>query len=320
MNVQIEPPEAAAAQRDANPATAPFDPGELVDDGVITSPWGPRDGGFHHGVDIDTPAGGDDVEVHCPVDGTVEFVGGQYGTVGVRDQHGYLHQFLHLERASVNQGDRVNRGDAVGVMGGRGPQGPNQYEDHVHYQVRDPEGDRINPEEEYPFYGDQPVQEEPAGPGDPPAGGDGPGSYGAGDDPAGPYPGDASDDASYLGAPLLGAPARRIEALEREARELGSAGQTWAAARRAELAMAAIRLSERMDITALSAGEAAQMGLALLETSLAPGKKGAVPDIRVPLRLAAYTSRAGAYELSARTLSGRATRLAATLGGGRRDG
>ncbi len=208
-------PAPAPAPPPAEPAPAPapaaFDPVAIVDGGVITSPYGPRGSGFHHGVDIDTPAGGDNVEVHCPVDGTVEFVGGRYGTVSVRDGHGYLHQFLHLERAAVEVGDRVERGDTVGIMGGRGPEGPNQYEDHVHYQIRNPQDRRINPETDYPFFGDAAdvglgddayevhvSGTTVSGLGDPPTAGEGGGSYGGG---GAPGPGGGAPDPGGGGGP-----------------------------------------------------------------------------------------------------------------------
>ena len=74
---------------------------------------------------------------------------GSYGTVKIRDDQGNLHEILHLDSRSVRVTDpptRVEAGDPIGTMGGRGPDGANDYAQHVHYQMRDPEGRIIDPE------------------------------------------------------------------------------------------------------------------------------------------------------------------------------
>jgi putative chitinase len=40
----------------------------------------------------------------------------------------------------------VQAGDPIGTMGGRGPNGAGQYAQHVHYQIRDPNGRTVDPE------------------------------------------------------------------------------------------------------------------------------------------------------------------------------
>jgi putative chitinase len=87
--------------------------------------------------------------VRSPVSGEVVFSGGQYGTVKIRDGEGNLHEILHLDSRSVqvtNPPTRVQAGDPIGTMGGRGPNGAGQYAQHVHYQIRDPSGRTVDPE------------------------------------------------------------------------------------------------------------------------------------------------------------------------------
>lgn len=84
--------------------------------------------------------------IHAPIAGTVTSVGGRYGTVMIQDADGNSHQILHMQDTRVKVGQHVEPGDPIGTMGGRGPQGANQYAQHVHYQMKDPSGNLINPE------------------------------------------------------------------------------------------------------------------------------------------------------------------------------
>lgn len=110
----------------------------------------------HGGVDFNYTGGqsGRNLEhpvVRSPVSGTVVYGEGQgqYGTVKIRDDQGNMHEILHMDSRSVrvtNPPTRVEAGDPIGTMGGRGPDGPNQYAQHVHYQIRDPQGQLTDPE------------------------------------------------------------------------------------------------------------------------------------------------------------------------------
>ena len=119
----------------------------------ITGHYGENRGakGPHGGVDINYVGGQNGLnlrhpEVHSPVSGVVEVSGGQYGTVGIRDKDGNLHQVLHLQSQSVKVGDKVESGQAIGTMGGRGPRGAHDYPQHVHYQMKDRDGHLMSPE------------------------------------------------------------------------------------------------------------------------------------------------------------------------------
>lgn len=105
----------------------------------------------HGGVDFNYIGGQNGLnlrhpQVHSPVAGVVEVSGGQYGTVGIRDKDGNLHQLLHLQSQSVKVGDKVESGQVIGTMGGRGPRGANDYAQHVHYQMKGKNGHLMSPE------------------------------------------------------------------------------------------------------------------------------------------------------------------------------
>lgn len=97
--------------------------------------------GGQAGVNLTHPS------IHSPVAGEVTFVGGQYGTIKVRDADGNSHEILHTQSQSVQVGQHIRAGDEIGHMGGRGPDGSAQYAQHVHYQMKDAQGHAVNPEE-----------------------------------------------------------------------------------------------------------------------------------------------------------------------------
>jgi murein DD-endopeptidase MepM/ murein hydrolase activator NlpD len=106
--------------------------------GAITSRFGPRVSPFtgkkalHAGIDIGTPTG---TEVRSPATGKV-VVAAYDGRMGkfIRIDHGYGIEttFGHLSKIHVKYGDKVHRGDLIGLVGSTGKfsTGP-----HLHYQV-----------------------------------------------------------------------------------------------------------------------------------------------------------------------------------------
>ncbi|UUE96897.1 peptidoglycan DD-metalloendopeptidase family protein [Xanthomonas hortorum pv. pelargonii] len=128
-------------------------PGQGSTDPHITGHYGEHRGsrGPHGGTDFNYEGGqaGRNLQhptVHSPVSGTVTFAGGNYGTVKIRDAQGNSHEILHLEGLKVKEGQALSAGDAIGTMGGRGPNGVNQYAQHVHYQLHDANGKLTSPE------------------------------------------------------------------------------------------------------------------------------------------------------------------------------
>lgn len=119
----------------------------------ITGNYGENRGnGPHGGTDFNYQGGQTGANlthptINSPIDGTVTFVGGQYGTIKIRDADGNSHEILHTNSQNVKVGQQVHAGDEIGTMGGRGPNGVNQYAQHVHYQMKDPQGRRINPQD-----------------------------------------------------------------------------------------------------------------------------------------------------------------------------
>ena len=106
--------------------------------GALTSKFGPRVSPFtgkkalHAGIDIGAPTG---TEVRSPASGKV-VVAAYDGRMGkfIRIDHGYGIEttYGHLSKIHVKYGDKVHRGDLVGLVGSTGQfsTGP-----HLHYQV-----------------------------------------------------------------------------------------------------------------------------------------------------------------------------------------
>ncbi len=106
----------------------------------LTSPFGPRGGRLHKGLDL---AGSLNTPVLATADATVYFSGVQsgFGNIVILDHGGgYKTYYAHLNRTRVNVGDRVARGDLIGDMGNSG----RSSGVHVHYEIRK-DGVSLNP-------------------------------------------------------------------------------------------------------------------------------------------------------------------------------
>ncbi|WP_041661127.1 D-alanyl-D-alanine carboxypeptidase family protein [Acaryochloris marina] len=119
----------------------------------ITSPYGPRSLGFHRGIDYGTPIGSEirasdggvvtAVKVDCPQQGHLESrCGGGYGNfVFIQHSSGYVTVYGHLSATNVQIGDPVKQGQVIALSGNSGrTTGP-----HLHFEIRDPSGQRLNP-------------------------------------------------------------------------------------------------------------------------------------------------------------------------------
>ncbi len=103
---------------------------------------------FHAGLDFTAPTGTD---VYATGDGVVELVEFNYGGYGnqiiVNHGYGYRTRYGHLSKAKVRIGQKVKRGEIIGLVGSTGKStGP-----HLHYEVLKT-GDAVNPI--YFFYND----------------------------------------------------------------------------------------------------------------------------------------------------------------------
>lgn len=79
--------------------------------------------------------------LRSPVNGVVTNAGqGRYGTIAITDANGLSHEILHTHSRHVAIGDPVAAGQIIGTMGKTGAD-----QEHVHYQLRNPAGNIINP-------------------------------------------------------------------------------------------------------------------------------------------------------------------------------
>jgi len=100
--------------------------------GLVSSPFGIRNGVMHDGVDIVARAG---TAVHAADDGTVIFAGSLRGygnAVILRHSGGYVTVYGHNQRNLVPYGAEVVRGQVIAELGSTGrATGPN-----LHFEVR----------------------------------------------------------------------------------------------------------------------------------------------------------------------------------------
>lgn len=110
--------------------------------GEVSSPFGWRGRKHHDGIDIRAKYGTD---LLAAGPGIVEFVGNKRGygkTVIIR--HGQWHSLYgHLSTYNVSQGDHLTRATVIGQIGTSG----NASGPHVHFEIRNPRGQAINPKE-----------------------------------------------------------------------------------------------------------------------------------------------------------------------------
>jgi murein DD-endopeptidase MepM/ murein hydrolase activator NlpD len=114
--------------------------------GLITDGFGRRKDpftgrlAFHRGLDLAARRG---TPVKAPADGIVVFAGRNGGlgrTVRISHDFGFTTVYGHLDKIEVEAGDRIHRGQELGLLGNSGRStGP-----HLHYEVH-VEGKAVNP-------------------------------------------------------------------------------------------------------------------------------------------------------------------------------
>jgi len=101
--------------------------------GVLYGRYGVRSGRRHDGIDLAAPEG---TRVRAAAAGEVIYVGEQSGygrIVLLHHAGGMVSLYAHMRRALVDEGERVERGDAIGEVGQTGrTSGP-----HLHFEIRD---------------------------------------------------------------------------------------------------------------------------------------------------------------------------------------
>jgi len=114
--------------------------------GPINSPFGPRWGKFHAGIDIGSPSY---QEVVAALDGEVIYANATKGPLGkavvLQHAHGLRTVYAHLSIIIAHEGDTIRQGQAIGGVGNTGrATGP-----HLHFEVRK-NGTALNPEDYLP--------------------------------------------------------------------------------------------------------------------------------------------------------------------------
>jgi len=96
---------------------------------------------FHYGMDFAAPTGTD---IFATGDGEVVLAKRSYNGFGrhviIRHGFGYETLYAHMSEILVKAGDRVRRGDLIGLVGSTGT----SVAPHLHYEVHK-DGDRLNP-------------------------------------------------------------------------------------------------------------------------------------------------------------------------------
>jgi len=110
---------------------------------AVNSPYGPRWGSWHPGLDFGAHYG---TPIHVVGDGVVIGAGylsgeGGYGQIVlVRHAPGVITAYAHMSRVLAHAGQRVHAGDVLGLVGATGHvTGP-----HLHFEVR-LNGAKVNP-------------------------------------------------------------------------------------------------------------------------------------------------------------------------------
>jgi|GEM_PF-361928 len=99
-------------------------------EGIITDTFGTRNG-KHKGIDIAAPEGEQIVSVS---DGEVvkSYYSNTYGNVVfIRHPEGYETVYAHLSKRNVNNGDKVEKGQAIGIIGNTGV----STGTHLHFEL-----------------------------------------------------------------------------------------------------------------------------------------------------------------------------------------
>ncbi len=100
--------------------------------GRLTSPFGPRWGRMHQGIDLAAPTG---TPIYAAQSGSVirSGWGGGYGNhVVVNHGGGFATLYGHMSRIGTSTGSKVSRGEVIGYVGSTG----NSTGPHLHFETR----------------------------------------------------------------------------------------------------------------------------------------------------------------------------------------
>ncbi|MGV5050131.1 M23 family metallopeptidase [Rhodococcus sp. Chr-9] len=109
--------------------------------GTVTSPFGPRWGTTHAGLDIANSIG---TPVYAAAAGTVTDSGPASGFglwVQIRHDDGSTSTYGHINETLVSVGQQVQAGEQIATVGNRGEStGP-----HLHFETTNPDGTKVDP-------------------------------------------------------------------------------------------------------------------------------------------------------------------------------
>jgi murein DD-endopeptidase MepM/ murein hydrolase activator NlpD len=113
----------------------------------ITSPFGQRGTEFHNGVDLGVPEG---TPIRASEDGVVLNVyrndkGGVQMTAKL--DNGLVTGYAHLSKAVLSSGNRFKKGDILALSGNTGI----TTGAHLHFTLRDPQGNLLDPQKYFSF-------------------------------------------------------------------------------------------------------------------------------------------------------------------------
>ncbi|MGI8632529.1 MAG: peptidoglycan DD-metalloendopeptidase family protein [Solirubrobacterales bacterium] len=100
--------------------------------GVETSPYGPRWGRMHSGLDIAAPSGTRVVAAACGVVTTMESQGGYGNLICVKHSSTLTTCYAHLSKFATSKGATVHAGELIGYVGSTG----NSTGPHLHFETR----------------------------------------------------------------------------------------------------------------------------------------------------------------------------------------
>jgi murein DD-endopeptidase MepM/ murein hydrolase activator NlpD len=129
--------------------SAPFQ--SPLDHYTVLSPFGPRGGRFHTGLDIRDHRGGGD-PVRAARAGKViraQVMSGYGKLVEIRHEDGFSTRYAHLRRIRVRKDQWVKAGQIIGEVGRTG----RATTEHLHFEILTPKYRFMNPEPMIPKKG-----------------------------------------------------------------------------------------------------------------------------------------------------------------------
>lgn len=109
--------------------------------GVVSSPFGPRNGRMHHGIDIPAPAMTPIVAAAAGIVRQAGHIEGYGLTVTVNHPDGRATLYAHQAKLAVTTGSAVTAGQLIGYVGRTG----SSTTDHLHFELHDASATAIDP-------------------------------------------------------------------------------------------------------------------------------------------------------------------------------